>query len=168
MQVRFSLGAGSTYSTTAGSWGTTIAWNATGATSVVGTSGATFYITGCQLEKGTTATNFDVLPYTTELALCQRYYNRVVGAGSSLALFMRQNSTAFGNSIALNYPFKVTMRTAPTWTRLGTWATGNSGQPFANVTTAEYATICTDSVSTGDAYAYANATTIGFEVSSEL
>jgi hypothetical protein len=74
--VRFSLGTGSTYSTTAGSWGTTIAWNPTGAVNVVATSGATFYITGVQLEKGSTATSFDYRPYGTELALCQRYYQK--------------------------------------------------------------------------------------------
>jgi hypothetical protein len=43
--------------------------SATGATSVVGTSGATFYITGVQLEKGSTATSFDYRPYGTELQL---------------------------------------------------------------------------------------------------
>ena len=74
MYVSFSLGAGSTYSGTAGSWATGNYVSATGATSVVGTNGATFYITGVQLEKGSTATSFDYRPYGTELALCQRYY----------------------------------------------------------------------------------------------
>ena len=72
--VRFGLGVGSTYSGTAGSWATASYLSATGATSVVGTNGATFYITGVQLEKGSTATSFDYRPYGTELALCQRYY----------------------------------------------------------------------------------------------
>ena len=71
--VRFSLGAGATYSGTAGAWAGSNLFSATGATSVVGTSGATFYITGVQLEKGSTATSFDYRPYGTELALCQRY-----------------------------------------------------------------------------------------------
>ncbi len=74
VDVRFSLGVGSTYSQTAGSWTASSTYSATGATSVVGTSGATFYITGVQLEKGSTATSFDYRPYGTELALCQRYY----------------------------------------------------------------------------------------------
>lgn len=72
--VRFSLGAGSNPSNTAGSWATGAYYSATGATSVVGTNGATFYITGVQLEKGSTATSFDYRPYGTELDLCQRYY----------------------------------------------------------------------------------------------
>ena len=70
----FSLGVGSANSTTAGSWQAVNATSPTGAGSVVGTNGATFYITGVQLEKGSTATSFDYRPYTTELQLCQRYF----------------------------------------------------------------------------------------------
>ena len=71
------LGAGSSISGTAGSWSGSDFRSATGATSVVGTSGATFYITGVQLEKGSTATSFDYRPYGTELALCQRYFQQI-------------------------------------------------------------------------------------------
>jgi hypothetical protein len=74
IRLHFGLGAGSTFSGTAGSWSGGNFYSATGATSVVGTNGATFYITGVQLEKGSTATSFDYRPYGTELALCQRYY----------------------------------------------------------------------------------------------
>ena len=70
----FSLGVGSANSTTAGSWQSVNATSPTGAGSVVGTNGATWYITGVQLEKGSTATSFDYRPYTTELQLCQRYF----------------------------------------------------------------------------------------------
>jgi hypothetical protein len=75
--VQFGLGAGSNNSKTAGSWQAGYASSATGATSVVGTNGATFYITGVQLEKGSTATSFDYRPYGTELALCQRYFQTI-------------------------------------------------------------------------------------------
>jgi hypothetical protein len=74
LQIYFGLGFGATYSGTAGAWTAGNYISATGATSVVGTNGATFYITGVQLEKGVTATSFDYRPYTTELQLCQRYY----------------------------------------------------------------------------------------------
>ena len=78
VEILFSLGAGSTYSGTAGAWAAANYNSATGATSVVGTNGATFYITGVQLEKGSTATSFDYRPYTTETQLCYRYYFRAV------------------------------------------------------------------------------------------
>ena len=76
IKVGFGLGAGSTVSGTAGTWSGTLYRSATGATSVVGTSGATFYITGVQLEVGTQATQFTTAggSYGAELALCQRYY----------------------------------------------------------------------------------------------
>jgi len=74
LYVRFGLGVGSTYSGTAGSWSSTLYVSATGATSVVGTSGATFYITGVQLEVGSSATGFEYRQYGQELALCQRYF----------------------------------------------------------------------------------------------
>ena len=69
----FNLGTGTTGSGTAGAWSGGNYQSATGATSVVGTSGATFYITGVQLEVGTEATPFEHLQYTTQLQLCQRY-----------------------------------------------------------------------------------------------
>jgi hypothetical protein len=71
----FALGMGSTYGgATAGVWNASLKLAATGQTQWVSTSAATFYITGVQLEKGSTATSFDYRPYGTELALCQRYY----------------------------------------------------------------------------------------------
>jgi hypothetical protein len=111
--LRFSLGAGSSISGTAGAWAAANYYSATGATSVVGTSGATFYITGVQLEKGSTATSFDYRPYGTELALCQRYYQQLGGVvnnaiGSGLAI------SSSGSSSQVN--FIVPMRAAPTIT----------------------------------------------------
>ena len=90
MRIMFGLGVGSTYSGTAGSWTTSNLFSVTGATSVVGTNGATFYITGVQLEKGSTATSFDYRPYGTELQLCQRYYWST-NAASNTSSFFRGN-----------------------------------------------------------------------------
>lgn len=72
--VGFLLAAGSQWLTTPGSWTTSSYHGATGQTSLVGTNGATFYITGVQVEKGTQATLFDNRSYSTEMGLCQRYY----------------------------------------------------------------------------------------------
>ena len=72
--VVLGLGTGSTFSGTAGAWAAGNFFSATGAVSVVGTSGATFYITGVQLEAGSVASPFERRPYGTEVQLCQRYY----------------------------------------------------------------------------------------------
>ena len=75
--VQFSLGCGSTLQGTANNWNySTLYRTVPSETQVVGTNGATFYITGVQLEKGSTATSFDYRPYGTELALCQRYFEK--------------------------------------------------------------------------------------------
>ena len=76
LTLAIGLGVGSTYSTTAGAWAAGYYPGATGATSVVGTSGATFYITGVQLEVGENATPFEHRMYSQELAMCQRYYEK--------------------------------------------------------------------------------------------
>ena len=81
IQLQFGLGVGTTYSGTAGAWAAGLYVSATGATSVVGTSGATFYVTGVQLEEGNAATSFEFRPYGTELVLAQRYYQQIKGAG---------------------------------------------------------------------------------------
>ena len=83
ISCRFSFGTGSTWTKAAGSWSATRGFGVTGGTSVVGVNGATFYITGVQLEKGSTATSFDYRPYGTELNLCQRYYYKYEVDGSS-------------------------------------------------------------------------------------
>jgi hypothetical protein len=76
LSIRFGLGCGSTFSGTAGSWGSSNLVQSTGSVSIVGTNGATFYVTGVQLEKGVTATSFDYRPFGTELQLCQRYFEK--------------------------------------------------------------------------------------------
>lgn len=112
MEVNFGIGAGSTYSGTAGAWASGAKFTATGATSVVGTSGATFYITGIQLEKGSTATSFDYRPYGTELQLCQRYCFVAVFNGNNNYAGVCNNTT---NGLA-SVPLPSPMRAAPTGT----------------------------------------------------
>lgn len=115
LAVQFSLGAGSSVSGTAGAWTASTILQPTGSTSVVGTNGATFYITGVQLERGSAASPFDWRPYGTELALCQRYYIQVPRIGGSA-----YNSS----SINCQYYFPVEMRTTPTLTILNTTVAG--------------------------------------------
>jgi hypothetical protein len=113
MRVYFGLGVGSTLSGTAGAWVAAGYVSVTGATSVVGTSGATLYITGVQLEKGSTATSFDYRPYGTELALCQRYYFKTLGgATNSSPLGVGFSDTTTAAIVATYFP--VEMRTDPT------------------------------------------------------
>ena len=111
--VTFNLGAGSTYSGTANTWAGAFYTSATGATSVVGTNGATFYITGVQLEKGSTATSFDYRPYTTELQLCQRYLPYFGGISAQNQSFGQcYSNTTTELRCVINFP--VPARATPT------------------------------------------------------
>jgi hypothetical protein len=110
--VNFGLGSGATFSGTAGAWAAGNFVQPTGSTSVVGTNGATFYITGVQLEKGSTATSFDYRSYGTELALCQRYLP-AWNMTAANQIFGQGQATAAGTAI-IHLPFKVSARVAPT------------------------------------------------------
>jgi hypothetical protein len=113
IRVNLGLGVGATFSGTAGAWAGSDFDSATGATSVVGTSGATFYVTGVQLEKGSVATSFDFRSYGTELALCQRYYE-VFGSGGVGGA--RTNTTW-----SMVHSFKVNKRASPTLTHIANY-----------------------------------------------
>jgi hypothetical protein len=119
ISIRLGIGVGSTLSGTAGAWAASNFWSATGATSVVGTNGATFYITGVQFEVGTQATSFEYRQYQQELALCQRYFVKDL-QDSSTATFLigAVASSTLGNRCGMRFP--VTMRTTPTATVGGT------------------------------------------------
>ena len=134
--LRFSLGSGSTLSGTAGSWAGAAYVSATGATSVVGTSGATFYITGVQLEAGSTATSFDYRPYGTELALCQRYYQSYITQDLP--------ANAVGTAVISALCLGISMRVSPTATWTNGFATGVSNvnyiDGYRTLSAAQYAT----------------------------
>jgi hypothetical protein len=137
MVVIFSMGAGSSYSGTANAWnGTTSAIIPTGATSVVGTNGATFYITGVQLEAGSTASPFENRSYGVELALCQRYCTSFYPpSGATVMGIGAANSTTVA---FINYPYQVVMRSSPSFTLVGSAANwnisdGTTGQACATI-----------------------------------
>ena len=109
--LRFMFGTSLTG--TANTWAADNYRAPTGSVFPITTSGATWFVTGVQLEVAPSATSFDYRPYGTELMLCQRYYYRFNPAGSgenSLGTGFC-DSTTVAQSIIF---FPVTMRTAPT------------------------------------------------------
>jgi len=112
--VILNLGSGSTWAGTADAWASADYRTATGATSVIATNGATLYITGVQLEVGSTATSFDYRPYGTELSLCYRYFQSMFNAtanGCPTDSFTQATGATDSYGI-LSY--LQTMRSAPT------------------------------------------------------
>ena len=123
LRINFSVGTGTTYSGTAGAWASGEYDSVTGAVSVVGTNGATWYITGVQLEKGTQSTPFEYRPFGKELMLCQRYYEKSFPVETAPAVNIMTDPTNCGAvgyaSSAARSPiitFKVTKRVVPTMT----------------------------------------------------
>jgi len=134
LRIRFSMGVGSSYRGTAGAWAGSDFRGATGETNVMATLNATWFITGVQLEAGSVATPFERRPYGTELALCQRYFEKsynidvalgsmtVVGLFSSTPVYYAPSSLLYSG----NTPLRVTKRATPS---ISVWSyTGTSGQ----------------------------------------
>jgi hypothetical protein len=116
--VNWCLGGGSSSLGTAGAWVSGNVFGVTGQVNVVGTSGATFYITGVQLEAGSVATPFERRQYGQELALCQRYYQNV-------AAFAIANGSSNG-FLSVDGLLPVQMRASPTRTGPSAWS-NNAG-----------------------------------------
>jgi hypothetical protein len=162
----FGLGVGSTYSGTAGAWSGSALFSATGATSVVGTNGATLYITGVQLEKGSTATSFDYRPYGTELALCQRYYSSLV-FNEALGFWLTGYVLAF-EYLQQHLTLPIAMRTTPTITTSGTLVLSNTGGLTVTPVSSQVVYIRIRSSSAGTTYAYNSSTSYSIIASGEL
>jgi len=129
LRIFWDLGSGSAFQQTANSWAASNTWITSSQTNWINTNGATFYITGVQLEKGSTATSFDYRPYGTELVLCQRYYE-TIGLDGIGGLLIAGCATAASQQVNNSLVYKVTKRATPTVTKVGTWNLVNAaGQP---------------------------------------
>jgi hypothetical protein len=129
--VALSLGHGSSYTATPGTWGTGLKYAPTTHTSVVGTNGASFYVTGIQLEKGSQATPFDWRSISQEVTLCQRYFQKtnpdnLDGNGGLMG-------SCFSSTVAgIQMQWPVQMRGIPAVTRGGSqdtfWVSGSASR----------------------------------------
>lgn len=117
LAISFAMAAGSSNLATPGSWLSSAAFAPTGQVNVSATNGATFYITGVQLEVGSAATPFERRQHGQELLLCQRYYQRS-NAGSANSFDLNG-----GDNLGFSHPtanfrggakYFVPMRAAPT------------------------------------------------------
>jgi hypothetical protein len=124
LKIAWNLGGGPAYQATPGVWtsGSTDYYTTSSTVSWISTSGATFYITGVQLEKSSVATPFEFRHYGTELSLCQRYcyvqgYANGDGAYASIATGYNSSTT----SANLLYILPQDMRIIPSLTWSGNY-----------------------------------------------
>ena len=146
IQLYLSMGMGTTYSTTAGSWAAGTYYGATGQTNWMNTVGNTFYITGVQLEAGSAASPFENRSYSVEFDMCRRYYERINytnagGANQYVGAGVGMSWAANDVRIQLQYYPK---RASATCTMSGTIKFANSGSNSGNLTTYYFDNFGTD------------------------
>jgi hypothetical protein len=107
--LNFSMGTGSTYQNTAGVWTSSNSLSCTGEVQLAATSGATFYITGVQLEAGTQATTFDYRDYGRELHMCWRYFQTYSFVANAALAIGQANTVSSANApFFFTQPFRAT------------------------------------------------------------
>ena len=126
------LGAGSNFDTTANTW-VSGKYSVSGHVDIGATNGATFTVTGVQVERNNQATPFEQLPVGVELALCQRYYYKwATGVAYSSAGYLTAIASGFA---IMMVSLPVTMRIAPTaLEKSGTFTGNGTGNSLASST----------------------------------
>ena len=124
LYIYFTLGAGSDTLRSTGSWiDSNFGRAGTGSTNVVATNGATWHLTGVQLEvdhtNSGTATDFEHRSYGDELQRCRRYYQQYVNI--SAVGYVPNNSN---RTYSHGWFFPVAMRAKPTLTLTNTGSSG--------------------------------------------
>lgn len=112
IKVIFGIGTGSDRQGTADTWNAADAWETSSTVKILNTLNATWQISLVQLEVGSTATDFENLPYDVKLQRCQRYYETNDTGQNSIWSGYCTN----GNTYYLGIPFKVTKRATPSCT----------------------------------------------------
>jgi hypothetical protein len=129
LTLEFPIGSGSNYSSGSvpTSWETKVDAdrNAGSNINLADSTSNEWYITGVQLEAGTTASSFETLPTDINLMRCQRYY---VTKSGLLAWGYIRGTTDTVRHFIVDFP--VELRANPTWSH--TWNTGSSASDFAN------------------------------------
>jgi hypothetical protein len=173
----FTVGMGATLGgATAGTWNASLKLATNNQTQWVQTSGATFYVTGVQLEVGTQATSFEYRQYQQELALCQRYC-QVYGSGVAYERLGGGLGVAT-TAVNFTFPLNVNMRALPSISATGSYAWYNGTSVGAGTTFSIDAAstsvlailLATTGIAAGGAYQVLNnnSPTSRFTVSAEL
>jgi hypothetical protein len=123
LQLRFWLGAGTTYTsgTLNTTWESGVSANtAVGQVNLADSTSNDWLITGVQLEAGTSSTDFEFLPIDVNLGRCKRYFQK-----TTTGIYQQQ-----GNWVGIHWSgtahlgcmsTDVQMRTDPTLSYAGTW-----------------------------------------------
>ena len=142
ISIFWSMATGSTFAGTAGSWNTGNYFGSTDQVNACDSTSNNFMIAQVQLEAGSVATDFEIRDYATELAMCQRYYQKSYPYGTDPGTVNNTGCGIFGiNGIAsaahyveIQCNLHTTMRTTPTATVYSTMSPADSGKMNINGT----------------------------------
>ena len=166
MEIKFWLHSGSTFNSgtyTANTWASqTNANRAVGITSFFDSTDREFFITGLQLEVGSVATPFEHRSFGEELALCQRYFEKMTGA---VNVVYASGSATFANQPRTVLFFKRRKRAVPTFTAA---AAGNFRMQFAGANNTIGTAVTTASLGLDSAYLNATGVTISVNIPCNL
>ena len=113
LNLWLAAGSGNTSGTLQTSWSSQVAVNrAVGQVNLGDSTSNDWYITGVQLEAGTTASDFEFLPVDVNLGRCQRYYQILCNSTNKNIPIVQYQ----GNFRSLAQVFSTEMRTPPTFT----------------------------------------------------
>ena len=134
IRLRFCLATGDSYNDGVdGIWGTTDELATPNQTNWMINSNSRYFITGVQLEKGRTATEYEHRSYGEELALCQRYYQQYGRDGASIGRLIGSGN---GSSTMLTtFIYYQPMRDVPVPNYFGGGVDGGSFNAYAGNTT---------------------------------
>jgi len=167
LTLNFWLASGSTYSsgTLQTSWDSVTNENrAVGQVNLADDTANEWYVTGVQLEAGTTASDFEFLPYDVNFDRCRRYYQEYK---INNLLAGRYNA---GSGVSLvQFQFTKNLRATPTYSTAGTWeaSSGYAGTPTASSLDKEYVVLAGSSIS-ANAIEYYGGNDSYIELSAEL
>ena len=126
LSLIFALGVGSDRQTSStNTWVSGDKLSTSSQTQWTQTDGATFFLTGCQLEVGETATEFEHLPFSEQLNRCQRHYYQMVHDTARRFGVDGLYSPSTGSGLNIMFTHPVPMRAGPTVTP-GSSMTGNT------------------------------------------
>ena len=114
VHIDIALMNGTTRQTTAGAWQTGNFVSTSNQVNAMDNTANDFRICGVQLEEGSVATPFEHRGYGTELALCQRYFQKMISPP------LRGLVTSDTRASYMAMPLSPTMRAAPTAAFAGT------------------------------------------------
>jgi len=112
LTIAFSLGVGSNLDGTAGSWADGNKLSTSSSVDLISTNGATWFLTGVQLELGSVATPFEHKSYAEELRRCERYYH-VISETNTNGKYIGMGWSYSANYFTWTYDIPLVMRSAP-------------------------------------------------------